>query len=317
MVDVICPACRHSVLEIGEDGTLCRGCGRKYPIKSGILVLTGSDEFYEGKFDGTCLLPERDRPDSRPSLKQRLNRKFSLVQRRDKFFSKYIPNEAGRILDLACGGGNELFSRRGSVTGVDLSFNSLTNARNLYEQVIQVSVDKLPFPDKSFDWIVSSDFLGHIYPDEKQDSYNEMDRVLKPGGGMIHLLETRGEGLMAWARRYPELYERNFIDEDGHFGLEHDCRAIDRFRKLGLTPVCEKKAFDVIWPIGQYKKRFQNGYIDKSKLIKLVAGIDGRIFRSERLTKYFNFILGGVDIVTASVLPFDWAVGLLVFYRKP
>lgn len=317
MVDIICPACGHSILEINDTGALCRKCGKEYSIKSGILILTESDEFYEGKFDGTCLLPERDRPDSRPSLKQRLNSKFSLVQRRDKFFSKYLPKDAGRILDLACGGGNEVFSKRGSVTGVDLSFNSLTNARNLYEQVIQVSVDKLPFPEKSFDWIVSSDFLGHIIPEEKEASYNEMYRVLKPGGGMIHLLETRGEGLMAWAGRYPDLYQKNFIDEDGHFGLEHDCRAIERFREMGLIPVCEKKAFDVIWPVGQYKKRFKNGYVEKSAFIRFITGLDERIFRSERMAKYLNLVLGGVDIVTASIFPFDWAVGLLVFYRKP
>ncbi|MDP9039475.1 MAG: Trm112 family protein [Acidobacteriota bacterium] len=33
-----CPVCHHA-LELQDDGVLCTGCGRRYPVQDGIPVL--------------------------------------------------------------------------------------------------------------------------------------------------------------------------------------------------------------------------------------------------------------------------------------
>ena len=51
-------------------------------------------------------------------------------------------------------------------------------------EYIKTSGEALPFPDNSFDYVISSDVIEHT-PDPLQ-STREMIRVLKPGG-KIHL----------------------------------------------------------------------------------------------------------------------------------
>ncbi len=100
-----------------------------------------------------------------------------------------------RVLDLGCGTG-ELAARllndmpNLEFTGVDLSAQMLTVAQakcQIYPQAKfqQASAAQLPFPDASFDWIVSSSVF-HYFPNPK-DVLAEIRRVLKPQGQVVIL----------------------------------------------------------------------------------------------------------------------------------
>jgi SAM-dependent methyltransferase len=49
----------------------------------------------------------------------------------------------------------------------------------------EVSIFELPFPDNSFDWAVSDQCFEHLVGNP-QDAMDEVMRVLKPGGQMLH-----------------------------------------------------------------------------------------------------------------------------------
>ena len=92
-----------------------------------------------------------------------------------------------KILDVGCGGGflsNPLSELGHDVTGLDISQESLEVAKkyDTSKRVKYIIADarKIPFPDNSFDVIISMDFLEHVT--EVQEVVNEISRLLKPGG---------------------------------------------------------------------------------------------------------------------------------------
>src|SRR6185369_5604777 len=75
------------------------------------------------------------------------------------------------VLDLGCGEGVLALLKRKDVTlfGVDISPELLTLARrNGYDEVYASELTALPFSDRSFDYVVSLDVLGHISFSDKQ-----------------------------------------------------------------------------------------------------------------------------------------------------
>ena len=102
-------------------------------------------------------------------------RYFKALDRLDIRFARtmwiYDNVHAGSsVLDLGCGAGMlALLKRKGvTLTGVDLSRDcSLAAQRNGYDFTATTELSKLPFPDNSFDYVVSLDVLGHIGFEEK------------------------------------------------------------------------------------------------------------------------------------------------------
>jgi len=100
--------------------------------------------------------------------------------------------EGKRILDIGCGIGGpalEMASTFGAtVSGIDLEAPLITRAtadaraRGLDGQCQfqTVSIGPLPFPDESFDIVVSSGAITQI--SDKKSSFIEILRVLEPGG---------------------------------------------------------------------------------------------------------------------------------------
>jgi ubiquinone/menaquinone biosynthesis C-methylase UbiE len=95
-----------------------------------------------------------------------------------------------KLLDLGCGNGNDLLyfkNRKAIIHGLDGSFEMVQLARKANpEGIIEIgSFDKIPFPDQSFDFIVSKWALQTAK--SIQPVYEEIIRVLKPNGSLIYL----------------------------------------------------------------------------------------------------------------------------------
>ncbi len=89
------------------------------------------------------------------------------------------------ILDAGCGtGGNSAFLQQyGRVWGIDAVSDALQFARRRPGlSLAQASVDRLPFPDGSFDLVISNDVLCHLFVSDDQKAVAEFARVLRPGG---------------------------------------------------------------------------------------------------------------------------------------
>lgn len=137
--------------------------------------------------------------------------------------------EGAAILDVGCGSGtlNLLKSKGCHLVGADLSEKGLEQALLAgYDEAVLCDSYDIPYPDKSFDFIVSLDFLGHLENEVKDNYLEEWLRLLKDDGVMVHGLET-GEG------DYDKLSEseKKHILIDGHVGLESFDEVEKRFKR--------------------------------------------------------------------------------------
>ncbi|MEO9780003.1 MAG: class I SAM-dependent methyltransferase [Sedimentitalea sp.] len=98
--------------------------------------------------------------------------------------------EGDRILDVACGTGAltlaaaDIAGPSGSVVGLDVNPEMLAVARRKPAQIewLEGAAEALPFPDNSFDAVVSQ--FGFMFFEDKPKALAEMMRVLKPKGGL-------------------------------------------------------------------------------------------------------------------------------------
>jgi SAM-dependent methyltransferase len=140
-----------------------------------------------------------------------------------------------RVLDLGCGAGVlALLKRKGvELAGVDLSQEcALAARRNGYDATAAAELSRLPFPDQSFDYVVSLDVLGHVSAEEKDAVLSEVRRVLAPGGVTLHGVECIDRrALKSYDEMTPEELRR-FVSIDGHVGLEEEQEHAARFRRF-------------------------------------------------------------------------------------
>jgi ubiquinone/menaquinone biosynthesis C-methylase UbiE len=108
-------------------------------------------------------------------------------KRLNALLAHYIPERGDgiRLLDVGCGTGHhmaEMRERGFEVAGVDGSADMLGHARmnNPGAEIHQSDVDRLPFPDASFDMVMSIEVLRYL--PRPHLAIREMARVLRPGG---------------------------------------------------------------------------------------------------------------------------------------
>ena len=129
------------------------------------------------------------------------------LRRKTVEFAQIAPGE--RILDVGCGTGDltlraaERAGSTGQVCGIDPGPEMIETARRKAARA-QVNVDfrvgvieQLPYPDASFDVVLSSLMMHHLPADLKPIGLAEIRRVLKPTGRLIivdmkGLLEQQG-----------------------------------------------------------------------------------------------------------------------------
>ena len=128
------------------------------------------------------------------------------------------------VLDIGSGPGllvRELGSSvgaKGRVCGVDLSDAMLAIARERCADQAQVEFERadasqLPYPDESFDAVVSTQVFEYIADIPK--ALAELRRVLRPGG-RVAILDTDYDSLVIHTEQ-PERMQRVLAAWDGHF----------------------------------------------------------------------------------------------------
>jgi len=304
-----CPHCHHEFVPSAGSADCCPACGRSLVDAERMLLSTDESAFYEGKFGDTWGV----RNPAWWWIKKR-------VVTRWRFLLNCLPGGPQRILDLGCGGGNALLGEKGgSVIGLDLSVCSLLKARSVCRHVCRARADELPFRDGVFDCVVSMDLLGHIPHSRKDATIKEISRVLKAKGLTMHYVEAAGSNpIQRFAQQYPQLYQRYFIEADGHYGLEPPEAVIERFRQQGFQPVREEKdEVGAVRTLREHLKRFDNEYQTKSARVLWSVRLY-RFLGSNRASRYATEgILALVSAVLRRRLDLSSADSLFVCYRKP
>ena len=104
--------------------------------------------------------------------------------------------QGDHVLDVGCGPGYltrmlaEAIGREGSVIGIDAAPEMIEYAnrrsRRISNCAFQVgTVESLPFPDGSFDVVVSSLMVHHLPEEGRVEAIREMRRVLRAGGTLL------------------------------------------------------------------------------------------------------------------------------------
>ncbi len=140
------------------------------------------------------------------------------IMREDVFKSRLVREAriaAGqRVLDLGCGTGTltllvERLHPGATVVGLDGDPKALEIARRKAQAAgSRIVFDRglsydLPYPDSSFDRVVSSLVFHHLTLEHKRETLREVDRVLAPGGS-LHVVDF-GPPASTWGGRLSRL----------------------------------------------------------------------------------------------------------------
>lgn len=320
--NLICPKCKGKLFEI--ENIHCNNCHKTFYKKNGIINFLDKDQqFNKGQYTTEQIkawsFSSNERLKIRKSiilsLLNKLRIKFSLSGRRDRIFKKGFKKK-GKILDIGCGGGRHYLANYGYVVGIDPVLPLLNQAKYLYNDVYMASCTELPFADSTFDYVCSSDVLGHIDPSDKEKLFKEMYRVLKPGGRAIHAIES--ESTNPWflfAHSDPQLYDKVFIQKPGHIGMELPSFWKFRFLQAGFKQI----KFETIGGLIQEPGNISSWFVDykgKSKLIDSLCFVDKLLARNFVIKQLINFVLEPLFKIETKLTPIDYGNGVLVVFEK-
>ena len=328
LVKLVCPACKQPIVPDGEEWK-CPSCARPFRQNHGVLsFLTPEERFNEGAYEAdqiaawtaSARLRDQIRSSKLLTFLNRLRIKFSLSGRRDRVFLNEMQRGTGPqklILDLGCGGGRHYFCDYGKVIGIDPVLPLLKMAGKIYDEVYQTSGFKLPFADESFDYVVSSDVLGHIGTENKDLLFSEIRRVLKKGGRTVHCSEADADNIwFRFAHRYPELFEIFFVNKPGHISLEKPTRIRERFLKHGFREIAFQRLSGTLQVPGTHAAMFDNEYRRKSIWINACVAIDKVLSANFAIREALNFLLEPLARLEDWLTPVDTTSGALVVYEK-
>jgi ubiquinone/menaquinone biosynthesis C-methylase UbiE len=145
-----------------------------------------------------------------------------------------------RVLEIGCGTGSLLLLVKkaqptADVVGLDPDPNALAIARRKARRAgVEISLDQgfadaLPYPDASFDRVLSSFMFHHLSRDVKEKTLREVRRVLRPGG-RFHMVDFAPSG--ASGKRG---FTAHLIHADRHLKDNAEERVLGFLRDAGLA----------------------------------------------------------------------------------
>lgn len=128
-------------------------------------------------------------------------------KRRFELIRRYTHLEGAHILDVGCGLGlyvRQFRTLSPNVWGVDIDAEKVAEAGRELPNISQATAEVLPFPDGTFDVLLSHEVLEHV--DDDRQAVREAYRVLRAGGRLVvfapnrwYPFETHG---FFWRGRY-------------------------------------------------------------------------------------------------------------------
>ena len=163
----------------------------------------------------------------------------AICRKRSKIHSYCVITPEKTVLDVGCATGSGLKFLREigfqNLYGIDLDSYLLKIVPKSLAKLCKGSVEKMPFEDESFDYILCQNILHHLTSlNEYSIASDEMFRVLKPGG-IIFISEPARYGFYRYLKKgvkiaalFSDLFKKwgNMIKEEDAiqsvFMREHD-----------------------------------------------------------------------------------------------
>lgn len=308
-IRLACPTCKTELVE-GTDALRCANCSAVYPLRNGIPVFCRGGEFYEEYAE--VHIPYRKNP---PSWKATLLQVLPYWSWREwKFFRRHLKRGAS-VIDLGCGRGKEWFSEGSAfVAGADPCWTAIVECARHYDVAVQADMNQLPFVSNSFDCAITSHVIGHIPSKQKDLALAEIARVLKTGGRSLNIIETDStHRFVRYGKQDSELYQKNFIDTDGHVGLELPTAVLERFRRHGFEIEEARKMESDIIHLRYYGKYLGKGYPERDPHVRHRIQHWEQVQRNPLLLAGYEVALGFYhDVIEPHTTPLDHAMFLAV-----
>ena len=160
-----------------------------------------------------------------------------------------------RVLDLGCGTGElvVLLKRQYpalQVVGLDPDPKALRRAQQkaararVVAQFDQGFGNALPYEDKFFDRVVSSFMFHHLEGDERQQTVQEVSRVLKPGGS-FHLLDFTSDD------HGPGGFWSRLVEAHAQTKQNTDSQLLQLMRRAGFSSEAKVKSGSMLFGLMQ------------------------------------------------------------------
>lgn len=242
-----CVECGASSMTPEGAGLRCHNCGYVYPFdENGVLVALATrsgrhlPDFYRSAFYERWIRAWEDMVKRGWVIYERpLYRAFSLSgHRKVRSLMGRLHVAPPFVVDLGCGEGR-LKDVLGDVeyVGIDLNASFLARLKRRHPNALAIQADltNLPVATGVVDCCVSAHVLEHLYL--LAESFEEVRRILTPGGAFIFSIPT--EGGLGWSlgRRIvtgPRLRRDYDLDVEQVMAIEHinDARRVLRIARL-------------------------------------------------------------------------------------
>ena len=183
----------------------------------------------------------------------------------------------GRLLENGCGIGLYLEHLRPlgcEVIGLEFDFQRAVEAKKRTENILGAAGENLPFPEDSFDLILSNEVIEHVADDKK--AVQEMVRTLVPGGRTVIFCPNR------W---YP--FETHGVYKRGkyHFGNKFFVNYLPKKIRDQLAPHVR------VYTRNDLQNLFQDLPVKFIKQTVIFGGYDNIIGRFPRLGRWIRSFL--------------------------
>ncbi|MBT9260054.1 MAG: class I SAM-dependent methyltransferase [Clostridiales bacterium] len=163
---------------------------------------------------------------------------------------KLLHGKKGRLLEVGAGPGFlfPLYGKRKDlqVTAVEpdpyMRRQAEGRARQFGVELLPGRAEELPFPDESFDYVLTSLVLCTVQ--EPKKAIREMARVLRPGGELLFLEHVRGEG---WRGRGQDLLRPLWEKVAGGCQLNRPTQVW--LQEEPLLQEIEWESLPAVWPV--------------------------------------------------------------------
>lgn len=145
---------------------------------------------------------------------------------KNKIVLGILEKTCGPVLDVGFGYGyiEEMAQKlhfKNLFNGIDISPYAVKRARQKLKGIYKLgNIAHIPFGDSSFNTVVVLDVLEHIYKKDVTKGYQEIIRVLRPGGKLIVSVPLNENSSDKRANRHVRLYSAlSIVNELGEFGF--------------------------------------------------------------------------------------------------
>ncbi len=172
----------------------------------------------------------------------------------------WIPDQSV-ILDIGCGTGDVLLAlapRSKQCTGVDMTLAVIPTENQFPNLTFRESdILELDFPDHTFDWVLSVHVLEHLHPDDVEGHFQDVCRILRPGGAFFIETPNRLTGPHDFSRDFDPVATGLHLKEWTHRDLAEkllangfsrvDCQMLPRRLFKGRPALFQMGRRSVIW----------------------------------------------------------------------